>query len=79
MGSHVFVMQGTQCLTGFHGMDFTRDKLCSLIKKWHSLIEAFVDVKTTDGYHLRMVRECGVYLKCVECPNGRWTGWPSPL
>lgn len=28
-------VQGKTCLTNFHGMKFTRDKLCSIVKKWH--------------------------------------------
>jgi small subunit ribosomal protein S3Ae len=47
-------VQGTNVITNFHGMGMTRDKLCSLIKKWQTLIEAFVNIRTTDGYFLRI-------------------------
>ncbi|CAE7661895.1 RPS3A, partial [Symbiodinium microadriaticum] len=47
-------VQGRSCLTDFHGMTLTRDKICSLIKKWQTLIEAHVDVKTTDNYVVRL-------------------------
>merc|ERR1712060_364097 len=47
-------VQGRNCLTDFHGLTLTRDKLCSLIRKWHTLIEAHADVKTTDGYLVRL-------------------------
>lgn len=47
-------VKGFDCYTNFHGVSITRDKLCSLVKKWHSLIECFAQAKTADGYLVRM-------------------------
>jgi len=46
---------GFKLLTQWHGMEITRDKRCSLIRKRHSMIRCTVDAKTTDGYILRIM------------------------
>lgn len=46
--------EGRQAVTSFYGVDMTRDELCSLIKKRKTLIEAVQDVKSADGYTLRI-------------------------
>jgi small subunit ribosomal protein S3Ae len=47
-------VQGEEVLTNFHGMSFASHKLKSLVRKWRTLIEAFIDVNTTDGYKVRL-------------------------
>jgi len=47
-------VQGRNCMTNFHGMDITRDKICQFIRKWQNIIEANTEVKTQDGYVLRI-------------------------
>lgn len=47
-------VQGKNCLTNFHGMSLTRDKMCSMVRKWQTMISTNADVKTTDGYQLRI-------------------------
>ena len=47
-------IEPNRAITSFYGIDTTRDELCSLIKKRKTLIEAVQDVKSSDGYMLRV-------------------------
>jgi len=46
--------ENNECFLDFYGLELTRDKKCSLIRKWVTLIEAYVDLKTTDGFVFRV-------------------------
>lgn len=47
-------VQGKNVLCNFYGMSVTRDKLMSLVRKWHTKVEAYADIKTADNYTIRM-------------------------
>jgi len=47
-------VQNRNCLTDFHGLNFTRDKMCYMVRKGQSKIMANLDVKTMDGYTVRL-------------------------
>eukprot|EP01112_Ceratiomyxa_fruticulosa_P002787 TRINITY_DN13003_c0_g1_i2.p2 TRINITY_DN13003_c0_g1~~TRINITY_DN13003_c0_g1_i2.p2 ORF type:complete len:134 (-),score=23.73 TRINITY_DN13003_c0_g1_i2:80-481(-) len=47
-------VQGDQVLTNFAGMSFVSHKIKSVVRKARSLIEAFVELNTTDGYRIRV-------------------------
>jgi len=45
---------GRSCLSDFHGLSLTRDRINHMIRKRHSLIDVQADVKTSDGYVVRL-------------------------
>ncbi|KEG09847.1 40S ribosomal protein S3a [Trypanosoma grayi] len=47
-------VQGRNLLTQFHSMDMTSDRVCNLLRKWCTTIEATVEAKTADGYTMRL-------------------------
>lgn len=51
-------VDGDDCLLDLHGLELTRDKQCSLIKKKISIIEANVDIKSSEGYTFRVFLIC---------------------
>lgn len=54
----VMEVQGRNLLTQFHSLQLTTDKERSLLRKWCTLIESPIEVKTADGYTLRLFVIC---------------------
>ena len=53
--------------TNFYGLDTTRDHLCGLIRKWHSLIDVQCECKTADGFLLRFFVICFTARAKKQC------------
>merc|ERR1711890_129905 len=47
-------VEGNKCITSFNGFEITSDKKKNIIRKWHSLIEAYKDIEISDGHLLRV-------------------------
>ncbi|KAI5184996.1 small subunit ribosomal protein S3Ae [Nematocida homosporus] len=47
-------VRGKDAMSSFYGMELISDKIKSIPKKWHTLIEACLKVETSDGYLLRV-------------------------
>nr|CAJ2480364.1 unnamed protein product [Leishmania braziliensis] len=47
-------VQGRNLLTQFHSMEVTTDKMASLLRKWCTTMETTVEVRTADGYTMRL-------------------------
>lgn len=47
-------VQGRNLLTQFHSLEMTTDRMFSLLRKWCTTMETTVEVKTADGYTLRL-------------------------
>jgi len=45
---------GTKALSSFYGMELISDKVKSIPKKWHTLIDASIKIETVDGWVLRV-------------------------
>jgi len=50
----VETVQGMICYSSFYGLDCTRERVFSLLRKGQSLLDFWVDVKTNDKYILRI-------------------------
>jgi len=48
-------VKGQTCYSSFHGISMVREKLYFFLRKKMSLIDVFADVKTADGYFLRIL------------------------
>ncbi|KAI5190147.1 small subunit ribosomal protein S3Ae [Nematocida sp. AWRm77] len=47
-------VRGKDAISSFYGMELVSDKVKSIPKKWHTLVEACLKVETADGYTLRV-------------------------
>lgn len=69
-------VQGKNCLTNFHGMTFTSDKVKGLIKKWQSLIEGLFFLFFFFFYFSYLFDTCSDHLSQRRSQDHRWIHSP---
>ncbi|KAG9391786.1 Ribosomal protein S3Ae [Carpediemonas membranifera] len=47
-------VRGDDVLTNFHGMEMTSEKKYSLVRKWQTMVENSIDIRTIEGYVFRV-------------------------
>lgn len=67
-------VRGKDAISSFYGMELTSDKVKSIPKKWHTLVEACLKIDTADGYTLRVFTIANTKRKAKSVKKNCYAG-----